>query len=574
MANTNKLNTKIKVLIPVVLLGVMLILIAYSIISGNSIITRKVHKDYSNTDYHRVNKLLNLSDSLKETSIDSALFYAIKAEKLCKEFALLDKLPRAYTVTGNLFKYKSDYPQAMSKFMLALPLYEEMVVGTAAEISLMLEYGDCLNSVGEVYFNMGRNDKAEEYLNASIEVYRKIDNKTRLAKSTVNLGSIYYNSGEYELALQTYLSILEFYSHSDEIERIQTLYMNIGVTYFTLEKPEEGIHYFNLAEEECLKTIKQNPENNTLRKVLSNVYHSKAHYFYPNRNDKESYENYLYKAIDVLESPYTVESVLPLLKLHQLHSNDSNYEKAYEYLLLLQSVNDSLFNIEKTTQINELESRYAMFKEQQEHELRERKTELRYWMILSGMLFLVIIILIILNRQRNRARKMEIEKQRLIIKSIGLEHQVIEKDEILAEKEKELKSLAKKILEKNESIGSLQSQMKRISSSVMGNVKYLKTNELLKDNREAIEIEKDRKQLLLTIDQISISFFEKLDKEFKGLTKYQKQLAALVKYDFTAKEISVIFNISHKAAQTAKYRLKKKLNLYSDQDLDEFLINY
>ncbi|MDD2550533.1 MAG: tetratricopeptide repeat protein, partial [Bacteroidales bacterium] len=522
----------------------------------------------------RVNDLLSLADSLKETVADRALSHAFEAEQICKESGLNDMLPRVYVVAGNLFKHKSDYPEALSKLMLAISLYEDMEIETASEKSLILEYGDCLNSVGEVYFILGRNDKAKEYLNASLDVYQKLNNKSRLAKSTINLGSIYYNSEEYELALETYLGVLEYYNQSDEAERIQTLYMNIGVTYFTMEKPEEGFHYFNLAEAECFRAIELNPAKSSFKKVLSNIYYSKAHYFYSVRNDKETFADYLHKSIDVLDNLYTIESVSPLLNLHELNSNDGDFEQAYKYLILLQGINDSLFNAEKATQINELESRYAIYKEQQEHELRERKTEVKYWMVLSGMLFLVIIILIIMNRQRNRARKAEMEKQSLMIKSIGLEYQVSEKDEILIKKEEELKRLANKIIEKNRSIGNLQSHVNKINTSLMGNVKHLKITDYIGNTRKSIEIEKDRKELLLSIEQISAPFFEKLDREFGRLTKYQKQLAALVKYDFTAKEISVIFNISHKAAQIAKYRLKKKLNLSAEQDLEEFLVDY
>jgi len=68
--------------------------------------------------------------------------------------------------------------------------------------------------------------------------------------------------------------------------------------------------------------------------------------------------------------------------------------------------------------------------------------------------------------------------------------------------------------------------------------------------------------------------YTKLESDYPGITLRQKHLASLIKQGFSAKEIAILFNISHKAAQTAKYRLKKVLKLESKQDLDTYLRNY
>jgi DNA-binding CsgD family transcriptional regulator len=438
---------------------------------------------------------------------------------------------------------------------------------------LLLEYGDCLHNISEVYFSLNRTEKTLEYLKASLNVYRKLNNTSRLAKGARSMGSIYYSNEMYEQALESYFEVLKYY-RSAKNDDIYIVYLNIGATYFTLNEFEKGVRFLKLAEKECLFALETNPSNSVVRKVLSIVYYNKAYYFHSIMEDEKAYLSYLHKSIDVLENLYTPESDAPLLKLHRLYGEKGEFNQAYKYLTLHQNIHDSLFNIEKTTQINELEYQYATYKQQQENELKKRKTELKYWMALSGMLFLLIIILIVLNRQKNKTKKVQLEKQGLVVKGIQLESQINVKDKTLSKKEKELKNLATKIIEKDKSIGKLQDYVNKVNTSLMDKVKHLNINELLMNTRKSIEIEKDRKEFLLSIEQVSIPFFKKLDNEYEGLTKHQKRLAALVKHGFTAKEISIIFNISPKAAQTGKYRLKKKLNLTAEQDLEEFIMNY
>lgn len=77
--------------------------------------------------------------------------------------------------------------------------------------------------------------------------------------------------------------------------------------------------------------------------------------------------------------------------------------------------------------------------------------------------------------------------------------------------------------------------------------------------------------LLISLEQISIPLTDELELRFGKLTDKQKLLSALVKNDFTAKEIAILFNISHKSVQTAKYRLKKTFHLKPEEQLEIFL---
>lgn len=189
-------------------------------------------------------------------------------------------------------------------------------------------------------------------------------------------------------------------------------------------------------------------------------------------------------------------------------------------------------------------------------------------------MLILLFILVYINHQKNKIILAERERSHLVRAKKTLESEIEVKDAILLGKEIEMKELAVRIVDKNRRLTTLQEHVDQINTSLINQVNHDKIHDLLRANRDIEEIEEDRKKLLLSLEQTSIAMFERMERDFKGITERQKQLAALVKHGFSAKEISILFNISHKAVQTAKYRLKKQLELQAEDSLETFLKDY
>lgn len=67
-------------------------------------------------------------------------------------------------------------------------------------------------------------------------------------------------------------------------------------------------------------------------------------------------------------------------------------------------------------------------------------------------------------------------------------------------------------------------------------------------------------------------FFSKLKKKYPTLTPNDLRLCSYLRMNFTTKEIANLSNISTRAVEIARYRLRSKLNLSHDVNLTEFLI--
>lgn len=522
----------------------------------------------------KIDYLVNLSLSLQQVDIEKAF------ESLEKAQYLVDKMEsdllqaNVFTAKGVLHENRSDYPMALDMFLKAIINYEEYLSVQTTDSIAKLNYGNCLNNLGEVYFSLERKDKAMEYLQRSIEIYKELQNKKRLAFGLRNLGGIYFSNKMFIQALDIYLEALKYYQELGVEEGLPSLYSNIGAAYFTSDQLEPSIEYLNIAENKFLKAMELDPFNTELNKGISLVYYNKACYF-NELNDKKAFEQYLLKSLEILDSVYSPrESSPPALNLHQLYGIRGDFQKAYHYLLLYQSIHDSLFNINKSNKISQLEKQYEFAKVQQDYELEKRKVELVYWMVLSVMLFVLIVIMLFFNQLRSKNRKVKVEKEKLAMDEIILKSQIKLKEDKLRLREKELKSLAIQIVEKDHNISGLQDGVNKMNTYLLKEVNHEKINDIWKKACKSMKIDSDRKKFLLGIEHVSKDFFEKLDRDFPGLTKREHHLTALVKQGFTAKEIAVLFNISHKSAQTGKYRLKKRLNLLVEQSLEDFLQKY
>jgi DNA-binding CsgD family transcriptional regulator len=66
--------------------------------------------------------------------------------------------------------------------------------------------------------------------------------------------------------------------------------------------------------------------------------------------------------------------------------------------------------------------------------------------------------------------------------------------------------------------------------------------------------------------------FSKLKKNYPTLTPNDLRLCSYLRMNFTTKEIANLSNISTRAVEIARYRLRSKLSLSHDVNLTEFLI--
>ena len=88
------------------------------------------------------------------------------------------------------------------------------------------------------------------------------------------------------------------------------------------------------------------------------------------------------------------------------------------------------------------------------------------------------------------------------------------------------------------------------------------------------DIEKNNsnwEQFVSHFDEVNNDFLKKLKLKFPKLSKTDLKVCAYLQLNLSSKEIAQLMNISVRGVEIARYRLRKKLNLETEQNLNDFL---
>lgn len=136
---------------------------------------------------------------------------------------------------------------------------------------------------------------------------------------------------------------------------------------------------------------------------------------------------------------------------------------------------------------------------------------------------------------------------------------------IIDTKNRELSTIVMQVAQKNQVLSETEKKLRPLTAQNTCLRKLLKT---IQDN---LRFDDQWEKFKLHFEQVHPHFFVNLQKTYKTLTPNELKLCAYIKMNLSHKEILQILNISTKGLETARYRIKKKLNLGAKNDLNKFI---
>ncbi|QTY26793.1 LuxR C-terminal-related transcriptional regulator [Flavobacterium sp. CS20] len=194
-----------------------------------------------------------------------------------------------------------------------------------------------------------------------------------------------------------------------------------------------------------------------------------------------------------------------------------------------------------------------------------------YMRIVYVLLCLLIIYLIFkINKYKLKKHRQKLiadyERHKLEESKRQEKEKLIDK---LNFKSKELANTTLTLAKKNEILLELQKEIKNNQDAFKN--KYKLKNILTKINN-ALNNKNEWDVFETNLNEIHDEFFKKLLKSYPDLTNSDLKLCAYLKMNMTSKEIAPLLRISLRGVEVHRYRLRKKLNLKSNQHLNNFLI--
>jgi len=407
--------------------------------------------------------------------------------------------------------------------------YYQQARATYREIGDKFFLAQILNDIGNLHLRKNAPDSAILYLNQSIEYSEAVGAKSLYATAIANLGQVNAQKGNHEAALQQHIQALEAFRQLDEKSKLIEQYLAIAEVYFKLDENSAATRYADSSLNLALDVGRWNG----------------------------------------IESAYLLKS--------QIQERLNNSRAALAFFQQAMHYRDSMLNEKSLKNIAEMDALYELGVKNErinslEAENRWARTRANG---LTIGLFLVFIIggltaglLWMRNRknQKIRAKEKEIEAEK--IKNLDLEKKRL--GDRLDHLKRELSSQVLFLCQKNDLLAKVQKEIREISYTDDINKKQLRS--LVRQIDHNIESEQEWENFMNTFVEVHPDFLKELKLKFPELTPKECRLAALFKLNLSSKEIASILHISPDSVKKARTRFRKKLNLDSSVDLEEFLM--
>ena len=429
---------------------------------------------------------------------------------------------KIYHGLGWLYGFYKRDDEALKYFNLSIKIRKELIKNNSKGIMLPF-IGSNYFAIINLYRDIKDFDKVRVYLDSAYQIQKQLKVDPVSLYLEAEAGYLSGMDGSFNEAMSKIKKSEDYFAVNDP-SYLVLIYMFYGDIYQKMNKPLESIEYY--------------------KKSLS---------------ISNKYNRHLNTDLIVYES------------LSNVYFNLNNKDEAYKYLKKGKELNEEIFGrkSENSKHLLEIKDLYRIEKDKQEDLIKQQHIDnLEYeedvWILKSIILVGTIVFLILFGflfikhlRQKHKNEK-ELLKEKQKIK-------LQKKNEILELKNKELTESALRLMEKDEFIESIRKRLDNQKDSIDVNV----IKRILRSMQGTPT--SNWKEFEARFTAVNQSFYEKLKRDFPKLRQTDLKICALVKLNFQSKDMSKLLGLSLESVHTSRHRLRKKLGLNRDENLEEFI---
>ncbi|MFD1144116.1 triple tyrosine motif-containing protein [Larkinella insperata] len=168
------------------------------------------------------------------------------------------------------------------------------------------------------------------------------------------------------------------------------------------------------------------------------------------------------------------------------------------------------------------------------------------------------------EQERHRQQMIQLQKEKL-------EQDVIGKAE-------ELANTTMNLIHKNDLLIKLKDEVEKLKDEVQQRQAIDRAtghiNQLIKLIDSNLSSRQDWKVFEKNFNKVHEQFFKQLLSQYSGLTPDDLRLAAYLRMNLSSKEVAKLLNITVRGVELKRYRLRKRLNLEPEANLNEFMMAF
>lgn len=281
---------------------------------------------------------------------------------------------------------------------------------------------------------------------------------------------------------------------------------------------------------------------------------------------------YWYKA--ALVTPDSIFRVKILEAMSKAYILRGNYQQAYAYEQQSNDLRNRIFTSQKEQELGRLHAQSELDKQERLLEAEKSQIRLNRMLMLTGLCILALVLTIVLFRFYRKKKALIIaeqtqellrqEKQLVETQSAWHQQALVQAEQQIVEKESALEASNKLLEVKNMLIESLEMRLTKDHQTI--------------DSMQAVQLAnlkiltpEDWHTFRKLFTQRFPMFFINLSSRFPKLSPAETRLFLLIKLGFDTLEISDILGISATSVYVSRSRLRKRLDLREEDDLEQFI---
>lgn len=437
--------------------------------------------------------------------------------------------------------------------------------------------GNAMLNLGMVHAELNDFPKALKLYEDAITKFTKLELDNRVATTFTKMSDIYISQNSLNEAIEYLGNAMEIHTRNDYTYGMAEVHNRLGKLFLLREDKEQAYHHIK-------QSIMLGKDVNDQDGLVSNlilygrVLHMDENYDIANDHLKlglkRANENKLRK--------YKLEA---LSALKELKISEGKFDSALLYYDHYSRLKDSIFNAEKANQIaaltfeNEL---VAKNKEVALMEERKRADTLIKWGLFLGVIAITAMGLVIIGSLRQRSiknKELADRKQELIATNEALNRTALENAKLkqqdleveLEHRNKELTSYTLNFVQKNEFLNQLQEKI-QLAKHGTAEDKAKALDQLSREIKQFNTIDNDWEDFKRHFEEVHTNFYSNLKSKHPGLSANDLKICALTRLNLNTKETAAILGISPESAKTARYRLRKKLELSPEEELLDYFL--
>ncbi len=411
---------------------------------------------------------------------------------------------------GLVYSDQRNFTDAFSNFFESIKLFEQL--GEEGRIATTY------NKIGSIYSEQGQFDKGKEYFEKALVIHRRQNFDYGIAETYNRLGLMYRDQGELQKGLDLINQSLAISERISDLEGVTKNLENLASIYIKQQRFDEAERYLTQGLELASKIGS--------KKWLKDIY------------------------FDLNEVAYSRGDLAGALNYYQQYS----------------TLKDSLYNEEKLAQMADMQAQLELAQQEKTIALKKQEIDLLQQqarfddltrnILIAGLIFFVILGYLIVSQLQLR------------IKNSKLRERELQRE--LDFKSRELTTYTLNFIQKNEIMEELKGSINLLQKNSDTDLSK-KLGGLHRLVEHSFNLDKDWQEFKLYFEQVHPHFFALISRHFPNLTSSELRLCALLKLNLSMKESATILGISPDSVKTARYRLRKKLNLANEANLSDFI---